>query len=59
MNAIIYIAGDIADDIGRYGINEIGEAAARAYRKPVDVLTHGSSKYHAGHRYTFAPKEAE
>lgn len=58
MNPIIYVDGRIADDIGRNGLRELGQAAVRLYRNPVDVLTHGPSKYHAKARYTFTPDGA-
>ena len=55
MNPIIYIDGKLADHLGRLGVTEAFQPMADNFDVTFDVLTHGESKHHKDHRFTFAP----
>lgn len=52
MNPIIYVDGTVADSIGRIELQKIADAVAAVTKTPIDVMTHGPSKYHGFVRYT-------
>lgn len=55
MNKIVYLDGRLADSMGRMEIILLANRLAELTRQPVDILTHGKSKYHGEHRYTGVP----
>lgn len=51
VNPIIYIDGELADAFGGLHVQALANLAASMVGKPVDVLTHGASKFHGNARF--------
>ncbi|GAB7002485.1 MULTISPECIES: hypothetical protein [Bacteria] len=54
MNPTVYIDGRLADHIGAIGLREIANRVSTLALQPVDVMTHGESRYHSDKRITGA-----
>jgi hypothetical protein len=55
MNPIVYVDGALADAIGANELRRLAKLLATLSKEPVDVLTHGPSKYHGDKRITEEP----
>lgn len=56
INPIVYVDGKLADDLGREFMQRIADEIASRVGQPVDVMTHGASKYHSFTRIVGRPK---
>ncbi len=52
INPIIYIDGSVADDLGAVELKRLANEISDLVRRPVEIMTHGASKFHADRRTT-------
>ena len=59
MHPLIYIAGDVADAIGKNQLKELANDIATRFKAPVEILTHGESQYHGTDRIIGKPQAVQ